>query len=616
MSTSPTTGKVSPPLAVDPPSTSAALQGVLSLLGRQQCIAEDIEKLKQSNASDEAIQQKEAVLVQVASAITLVINHLDVPQDSQFAAARKNVQDLRSQRDEINKQMDQLPKKSSPEARLKLQSELDSVQPQIKKAECLLQEFLKNPSADLQSHIIEQKSLIRSQCTLLERQRKEIEEHQRSQITEDSPVRKRRPVGAFSTNIIQNVVSARQKSEPAVTLVAVSKFRDTEQEQMMFQFMWEYVDYILQNETRLSDGENPAMRWSAVSDLAASDIEAQFTPSHGLDPHLLIVSHFNELSQLTGFFQSLQQTVSPDRIDTLILMDTDRPLFPLTGPQIEGLIPWKCREICKLSRPILTVDDTQLHAYVATSDLSFRHQGLAPKFSIKKLLAAGISVLQWALDFLEAPDNLFVVHAEDKAIPSLFSGMGRKGNKMIATKSKIVKGRKVIWHVFPPNEIEMVLQAYKGCPYFALMFEAEFEGTIFEECPLVMQLYPKTSQKDAVAPFLWHQIHSSLCQSDLDSAAFALQLTGRFKLRLGFKSQEEGIKWFDSVRYDMDALGILFKDERTNKRISDLLEASDSESTASSKSSAAPYRPGPPDQDNMVLYDVPMWMEDEQQLWV
>ena len=162
--------------------------------------------------------------------------------------------------------------------------------------------------------------------------------------------------------------------------------------------------------------------------------------------------------------------------------------------------------------------------------------------------------------FDQAPDTLFVVHAEDKAIPSLFSGMGRKGNKMIATKSKIVKGRKVIWHVFLPNEIEMVLQAYKGCPYFALMSEAEFEGTIFEECPLVMQLYPKTSQKDVVAPFLWHQIHSSLRQSHLDSAAFALQLPGRFKLRLGFKSQDEGIKWFDSVRYDMDALGTLFKD--------------------------------------------------------
>ena len=89
--------------------------------------------------------------------------------------------------------MDQLPQKSCPEARLKLQSELDSVQPQIKKVECLLQEFLKNPSADLHFHIIEQKSLIQSQCTLLEQQRKEIEEHQRSQITEDSPVCKRRP---------------------------------------------------------------------------------------------------------------------------------------------------------------------------------------------------------------------------------------------------------------------------------------------------------------------------------------------------------------------------------------------------------------------------------------
>ena len=108
-------------------------------------------------------------------------------------------------------------------------------------------------------------------------------------------------------------------------------------------------------------------------------------------------------------------------------------------------------------------------------------------------------MLKWALDFPEAADNLFVVHAEDKAIPSPLSGMGRKGNKMIATKSKIVKGCKVTWHIFQPNETEMVLQAYKGFLYFALMSEAEFEGTIFEECPLVMQLYPKTSQNDAVA---------------------------------------------------------------------------------------------------------------------
>ena len=63
----------------------------------------------------------------------------------------------------------------------------------------------------------------------------------------------------------------------------------------------------------------------------------------------------------------------------------------------------------------------------------------------------------------------------------------------------------IIWHVFPRADIAQVLKAYKGCPYFALMTEAQFKGMVFEECPLVMHLYPKPSHKDAVAPFLWHQ---------------------------------------------------------------------------------------------------------------
>ena len=105
----------------------------------------------------------------------------------------------------------------------------------------------------------------------------------------------------------------------------------------MFQFMWEYMDYILQDESRLSSGGNPSVCWTAMTDLEAADLKMHFSPLHGLEPHFLIIAHFNELSQLSAPFSQLIQHIVPERVDPLVLMETDKPLFLLTGPQIGDL---------------------------------------------------------------------------------------------------------------------------------------------------------------------------------------------------------------------------------------------------------------------------------------
>ena len=123
----------------------------------------------------------------------------------------------------------------------------------------------------------------------------------------------------------------------------------------------------------------------------------QVTTSRSNDPHLLTclfskyaVAHFNELSQLASAYNQLDKALNPDRIDLLIIVDSDRAIFPATGPQIEGLIPWRCRSICKLSRAVVTCEDAPLHCYVAQSDSSSRTNGLAPEFFVLKMLAEGI----------------------------------------------------------------------------------------------------------------------------------------------------------------------------------------------------------------------------------
>ena len=58
--------------------------------------------------------------------------------------------------------------------------------------------------------------------------------------------------------------------------------------------------------------------------------------------------------------------------------------------------------------------------------------------------------------------------------------------------------------------------------------------------------------------------------------------------------------------------GILSKDERTNRRMSDTFDATDTDGSVSNISSLVSGSSGQsgPDHDIMVMYDVPFWMED------
>ena len=96
------------------------------------------------------------------------------------------------------------------------------------------------------------------------------------------------------------------------------------------------------------------------------------------------------------------------------------------------------------------------------------------------------------------------------------------------------------------------------------MSKQEYDETAFEDCPIIIELYPKTSHKEATSPFLWFQVYTPLMQTDTPRDSFFLQLLGKSKVRLGFTSQDMAQPWFEAVRFDLDNHSILSKDERTN----------------------------------------------------
>ena len=230
------------------------------------------------------------------------------------------------------------------------------------------------------------------------------------------------------------------------------------------------MDLTLQNESRLLSVNNQAIKWSAMGDIPSQQVKSLFSVDDSVDhPTLLLVSHFNELSGVSLAYFVLEKTVNVDRVDILIIMDSQRPLFHTTGPRVESLITWRCTDVSKLSKPLVTSDEAAMHCYVAQPTAASRKNGLAAQFQVLNVLAFRVGAQPLDQGFPIASDNMLVVHAEDKAIPSLLGGMGRKGNKTIAPRSKSVRRCKLIWHPFPPKETSHVLKAYKGCPYFALM---------------------------------------------------------------------------------------------------------------------------------------------------
>ena len=105
------------------------------------------------------------------------------------------------------------------------------------------------------------------------------------------------------------------------------------------------------------------------------------------------------------------------------------------------------------------------------------------------------------------------------------------------------------------NEITELVKAYKGCLFFAVMREDKFLGEEMGECPVVLKIYPKQSVKQALGPYMWHTIYSSLHQHLHGKCFFSVQLAGRNKIRVGIKDTSTMHVWLTQVKYELETLG-------------------------------------------------------------
>ena len=75
----------------------------------------------------------------------------------------------------------------------------------------------------------------------------------------------------FDSNIIKNAQAAREQIKKQVAPKTVPSINSDEQAQLVLQFNWDTVGRILQEESRLSVGDTPAIRWSSLKDIGGGE---------------------------------------------------------------------------------------------------------------------------------------------------------------------------------------------------------------------------------------------------------------------------------------------------------------------------------------------------------
>ena len=132
---------------------------------------------------------------------------------------------------------------------------------------------------------------------------------------------------------------------------------------------------ILQEESRLSEGEVPAMRWSALKEATDEDVHRQFPEA---DCDLLLLMTKEELSNLQWLSKLRLFKVKARCIDILIEVKKDTPLLPAAA-DIKQNIPFPVRRVSQLFSPLtVTGCDLGISYFVAQSWPSDRETGLAP----------------------------------------------------------------------------------------------------------------------------------------------------------------------------------------------------------------------------------------------
>ena len=205
------------------------------------------------------------------------------------------------------------------------------------------------------------------------------------------------------------------------------------------------------------------------------------------------------------------------------------------------------------------------------------------------------------------PPDRYAVQVDNRLVPQVLRAMEKKDNTYRTSQGR---ARGVSWiahHTMGAEERLELIGNMIETSYFAVMSLGEFSGAEFNNCEVVLQIYPMTAAKGDVAQRLWSVVYNSTSSCFSESGKkFALQVASKYKVRLGLYSECDAAAWAAASLPELIGSGLPVKNEKTNQPLGEGGDAG--------YSSEGSVRSGLGDalDDTVVLYDVPPWLEDDE----
>ena len=105
------------------------------------------------------------------------------------------------------------------------------------------------------------------------------------------------------------------------------------------------------------------------------------------------------------------------------------------------------------------------------------------------------------------------------------------------------------------------------------MFEIQYID--IGECNVVLEVFYKANLKDTITKHLWITIYLALHNCLEDPSLWRLSVTGVNSLLLGVYTPEASPKFFSTVMHELNAKGLIFRDENARGWVNDMHTDSD-----------------------------------------
>ena len=207
--------------------------------------------------------------------------------------------------------------------------------------------------------------------------------------------------------------------------------------------------------------------------------------------------------------------------------------------------------------------------WVVCFTLHSMSQRLKPEYNTVRLLSQGSTLESKDAWLPPPPTSTFAIHMTENDMSQTMLHMGLTGAQCfnvagpinLCPPNKPTQSKNFLLEL-KPQERTKFIDTHKKKDHFSVMSMGEFDGTAFVDQEAVLEVFYKKTHKDQYSKGLWLTLYTTLSECLCDPTSWSLQTAGHNKVHPGLKAPEDLYAFVQGPYVQLQANGLLFKDEK------------------------------------------------------